>query len=86
MAGAGVVPRVVSFQSAPAPALLRWPKPGRGGPTRSDGYQITRASSVNASASRAKGGTSVPRSLKPRRRFWMKAWPATMCVAVRSRF
>ncbi len=43
-------------------ALLRWPKPGRGGPTRSDAYQITRASSVNASASRAEGGTSVPRS------------------------
>jgi hypothetical protein len=43
-------------------ALLRWPKPGRGGPTTSDEYQITRASSVNASASRAEGGTSVPRS------------------------
>ncbi len=43
-------------------ALLRWPKPGRGGPTRSDAYQITRASSVNASASWAEGGTSVPRS------------------------
>ncbi len=43
-------------------ALLRWPKPGRGGPTPSDEYQITRASSVNASASRAEGGTSVPRS------------------------
>src|SRR6266545_3211654 len=28
----------------------------------SDAYQITRASSVNASASRAEGGTSVPRS------------------------
>ncbi len=28
----------------------------------SDAYQISRASSVNASASRAEGGTSVPRS------------------------
>jgi len=43
-------------------ALLRWPKPGRGEPTPSDAYQITRASSVNASATRAEGGTSVPRS------------------------
>jgi hypothetical protein len=43
-------------------ALLRWPKPGRGGPASSDAYQITRASSVNASASRTEGGTSVPRS------------------------
>src|SRR6266511_2065547 len=43
-------------------ALLRWPKPGRGGPTPSDEYQITRASSANASASWAEGGTSVPRS------------------------
>jgi hypothetical protein len=43
-------------------ALLRWPKPGRAGPTRSDAYQIRRASSVNASATRAEGGTSVPRS------------------------
>jgi catechol 2,3-dioxygenase-like lactoylglutathione lyase family enzyme len=34
----------------------------RGGPTPSDAYQITRASSANASASRAEGGTSVPRS------------------------
>lgn len=34
----------------------------RGGPTTSDKYQISRASSVNASASRADGGTSVPRS------------------------
>jgi NAD(P)-dependent dehydrogenase (short-subunit alcohol dehydrogenase family) len=43
-------------------ALLRWPKPGRGGPIPSDAYQITRASSEKASARRAVGGTSVPRS------------------------
>jgi len=61
-------------------------KARRGGPTSSYACQITRASSVNASASRAEGGTSVPRSWKPRRRFWMKACAATMTLAVRSRF
>src|SRR6266508_3858609 len=35
------------------------------------GVQITRASSANASARREEGGASVPRSWKPRRRFWM---------------
>jgi hypothetical protein len=61
--------------SAPTMALLRWVKPGRGGPIRPGRYQITRASSANASARRAVGRTSVPRSSKPRRRFWTKACP-----------
>jgi hypothetical protein len=43
-------------------ALLRWLKLGRGGPIRPCTYQITRASSTNASARRAVGRTSVPRS------------------------
>jgi transposase-like protein len=43
-------------------ALLRWLKLGRGGPIRPCTYQITRASSANASARRAVGRTSVPRS------------------------
>jgi hypothetical protein len=43
-------------------ALLRWVKPGCGGPFRPCRYQITRASSANASARRAVGRTSVPRS------------------------
>jgi hypothetical protein len=43
-------------------ALLRWLKPGRGGPIRPGTYQITRASSTNASARRAVGRTSVPSS------------------------
>src|SRR6266542_540599 len=33
-------------------ALLRWPKPGRGGPARLGRCQITRASSANASVRR----------------------------------
>jgi hypothetical protein len=44
------------------PALLRWPKPGRGGPIRWGRCQITRASSAKACASRETDGTSVPRS------------------------
>jgi hypothetical protein len=43
-------------------ALLRWLKPGRSGPIRPGTYQITSASSANASARRAVGRTSVPRS------------------------
>jgi hypothetical protein len=43
-------------------ALLRWRKSGRRRSIISDAYQITRASSEKASASRAVGGTSVPRS------------------------
>jgi hypothetical protein len=43
-------------------ALLRWLEPGRGEPIRPGTLQITRASSANASARRAVGGTSVPRS------------------------
>jgi hypothetical protein len=47
---------------AGAEALLRCLRPGRGGPIRSGRCQITSASSANASASRAAGGPSVPRS------------------------
>jgi len=43
-------------------ALLRWLEPGRGAPIRAGRYQITRASSVNASARRAAGRASVPSS------------------------
>src|SRR6266508_562407 len=43
-------------------ALLRWLEPGRGRPLPPVRYQITRASSANASARRADGRTSVPRS------------------------
>jgi hypothetical protein len=67
-------------------ALLRWLEHGRGEPIRPGRYHITRASSANASARRAVGRTSVPRSKKPRRRFWTKACPATITLAVRSRF
>ncbi len=43
-------------------ALLRWLKPGRGGPIRAGRYYMARASSAKASARRAAEGTSVPRS------------------------
>jgi hypothetical protein len=65
---------------------LRWRKSWPGGPIRPGWYQITRASSANAAARRESEGTSVPRSWKPLRTFWTKAWLATMTLAVRSRF
>jgi hypothetical protein len=43
-------------------ALLRWPKPGRGGSIPLGRCQITRASSANASVRRRGARTSVPRS------------------------
>jgi hypothetical protein len=47
--------------STAARALLRWPKPGRGGTIRSGRYQIARASSAKASTRRTAGPhTRVP--------------------------
>jgi hypothetical protein len=53
---------IISSEWAAESALLRWPKPGRGGPTPLGRCQMTRASSANASVRRRGERTSVPRS------------------------
>jgi hypothetical protein len=75
-------------EESPGPALLRWRIVG--GAVSHHPMRSTARTAASSASKAAAGvipvGASTPSSQRPLRRFWMKAWPRMITLAVRSPF